>query len=179
MVTPQCRDSWFTESEHRQWKVKQSPREKEISNCIHAKNQINSNIWKRMVTNEAPPQTPCCGTVSQLSVGLLPQSKPCYLDISCWLPVVHQLRNLHIFVISNCRLLCQQERVSINGLMNLKIQFSPCLYLVDIYKPWFTLRRYLSWIFFPQPAHSCGPPILPQSSLTAMIISAAASTEQL
>ena len=49
---------------------------------------------------------------------------------------VLELRNLHIlFVISNCRLLCQQERISINGLVNLKIQFSPCslcLYLVDI-----------------------------------------------
>ena len=32
----------------------------------------------------------------------------------------HQLRNLHIFVISNCRLLCQQERISINGFVNLK-----------------------------------------------------------
>ena len=33
-----------------------------------------------------------------------------------------------------------------------------------------TFNKYLSWIFFPQPAHSCGPPILPQSSFTAMII---------
>ena len=100
------------------------------NNCIHAKNQINSNIWKRTVTNDGPPQTPCCGTVSQLSVGLLPQSKPCYLDISCWLPVVHQLRNLYIlFVISNCRLLCQQERVSINGELKNSIFYLFSLYV--------------------------------------------------
>ena len=33
-----------------------------------------------------------------------------------------------------------------------------------------TLRRNLSWIFLPQPAHSWGPATFPQSSLTAMIM---------
>ena len=36
-----------------------------------------------------------------------------------------------------------------------------------------TFKRNLSWIFLPQPAHSWGPPILPQSSLTAIIIARA------
>ena len=35
------------------------------------------------------------------------------------------------------------------------------------------MGSHLSCIFLPQPAHSCGPPILPQSSLTAMIIARA------
>ena len=33
-----------------------------------------------------------------------------------------------------------------------------------------TFKRNLSWIFFPQPAHSWGPATFPQSSLTAMIM---------
>ena len=35
-----------------------------------------------------------------------------------------------------------------------------------------TFKRNLSWIFFPQPAHSWGPATFPQSSLTAMIMTA-------
>ena len=44
------------------------------------------------------------------------------------LPVLG-LRNLHIFVISNCRLLCQQERVSINGELKNSIFYLFSLYV--------------------------------------------------
>ena len=49
-----------------------------------------------MLTNEAPPQTPCCGTVSLLSVGLLRQSNPCYLDISCGAASASAEKSAHI-----------------------------------------------------------------------------------
>ena len=40
----------------------------------------------------------------------------------------------------------------------------------NTYEEVLTFKRNLSWIFFPQPAHSWGPATFPQSSLTAMIM---------
>ena len=42
----------------------------------------------------------------------------------------------------------------------------------------FTFKRNLSWIFLPHPAHSWGPPIFPQSSLTAIIIARAVTRDR-
>ena len=42
----------------------------------------------------------------------------------------HQLRNLHIFVISNRRLLCQQERISIKGFVNSNVKSNYILVLL-------------------------------------------------